>query len=386
MNIDTAWSTYSQRIQAAGESITGESFPDDPRLRAEGYRYVNRLDRLAQQIYVEFGDAERPVLFRYGDDTTPFGATNVDNNYYRAILEPSGSYRISGNVAGVREILFSVQDGEFIFGKTAVTAEVSLGELEIGAGGELELFLGGPARERNWLPLQEDSVYINVRTFIADWERDALAELCIERLDEVPPVGNLTPETYAAALEHAATWVEASVKVWNMYAAGARAATPVNELHPPRPAEGGAVGMLHSGCLWDLAPEQALLIEVEAPEATYWGWQTYVLEWLQPLDFTNRVTSLNDGQVHVDEDGKVRLVVAHSDPGVPNWLDTSGLQVGMVSGRWVMAATSPTPVATVIDLGDVRKYLPNSTPVFSAENRAAQVAGRRRGVARRFRG
>jgi len=32
----------------------------------------------------------------------------------------------------VKELLFSVQDGEFVFGKVAVLAEASLGDLETG--------------------------------------------------------------------------------------------------------------------------------------------------------------------------------------------------------------------------------------------------------------
>ena len=81
VDLDAAWSSYAERIKAVGERITGPGYPDDPRLRAEGYRYVSRLTHLAYQIYVEFGDAALPSLFRVGDDTTPFGATNTDNNY-----------------------------------------------------------------------------------------------------------------------------------------------------------------------------------------------------------------------------------------------------------------------------------------------------------------
>jgi len=173
--LDAAWRDYAERLKAAGERITGDGFPDDPRLRAEGYRYVSRLTHLAHQIYVEFGDPERPSLFRYGDDTMPFGATNTDNNYYRAVLDPAGTYRITGDVSGVKELLFSVQDGEFVFGKTEVLAELSLEDLTIGVDGALELFLGGPERPVNWLPLAHDAEYLNVREFVGDWEHDALA-------------------------------------------------------------------------------------------------------------------------------------------------------------------------------------------------------------------
>ena len=171
--LDAAWSEYAARIKAAGETITGEGFPDDPRLRAEGYRYVNRLTNLAHQIYVEFGDTTRPVLHRYGDDTTPFGATNVDNNLYRANLDPAGTYRVTGDVTGVKEILFSVQDGEFVFGKTVVLGERRWATWRSVPTASFELYLGGPERPGNWLPLTPDAVYLNVREFVGDWEHDA---------------------------------------------------------------------------------------------------------------------------------------------------------------------------------------------------------------------
>ena len=77
-------------------------------------------------------------------------------------------------------------------------------------------------------------------------------------------------------------------------------------------------------------PDQALVVEFDEPVATYWSIQMYMLPWLAPLDFTNRVTSLNDRQVQVDPDRPVRFIISHNDPGVHNWLDTSGLEGGVV--------------------------------------------------------
>ena len=136
--------------------------------------------------------------------------------------------------------------------------------------------------------------------------------------------------------------MEANVRVWNLYSTQAAARTPVNGFNPPAFAEGGAEAMVHGGCLWNLAPDEALVIELSPGGAGYWSLQNYVLHWLQPLDFVDRVTSLNPSQVHVDVDGQVRIVLAHRDPGVQNWLDTSGLREGLCSGRWIEPTTPPT--------------------------------------------
>ena len=209
--------------------------------------------------------------------------------------------------------------------------------------------------------------------------------LDIERLDDVGVASTVTPASMTVALDRAATWVEGAVNFWNMFAGGIKAMTPVNQFLPPRHAQGGADNMVHGATRWELGPDQALVVEFDEPAATYWSIQMYMLPWLTPLDAANRVTSINDGQVRRDEDGRIRLVIAHTDPDVENWLDTSGLTDGLCSYRWVRSATEPTPVATLVDFAEVREHLPASTPEFSADARRAQIARRHRGVARRFR-
>ena len=384
-DLDAAWRAYGDRIKAAGERITGDEFPTDPRMRAEGYRFVSRLAGLAHQIYVDFGSSTHPVFLRNNDDISPFGAPNVDNNYYRAMVDPAGTYRITGDVAGQQEVLFSVQDGEFIFGKTEVLAELSLEDMELDGDGRFELHLGGRERTGNWLPLGPDAVYINIREFVVDWEHGPLTTFYIERLDDVGPPASLTPEALSTAYDQAARWVEASVTLWNQYASALMARAPVNDLPAPMLPVGSAQNMLHGACTWDLEPDQALLVEFEPPEVSYWGIQTYIADWMVPLDFADRVTSLNHHQLHVDDDGKVRIVLSETDPGVPNWLDTSGLRTGLVTYRYVRPRTQPAPTSKVIAVADVRDQVHSSTPTFSADERREQIATRRRGVARRFR-
>jgi hypothetical protein len=384
-SVDDAWKNYSSRLQEAGASLTDAKYPQDARLRAEGYRYLNRLAHLAHLVYVEFGDATRPSLFRFGDDVTPYGATNTDNNYYRAAVDPAGTYRIAGDVSGVKELLVSVHEGEMALGHPAVLAEASLGDLNVGSDGLLEVFIGGPKRDHNWLPLDDRAVHITVREFVADWETDALAVLYIDRIDEVEHSPGLSSASLVGALDKAATYVEANLRFWNEYSESLRRIMTPNTVSAPRRPEGGAENMLHGGAIWELAPDEALLIELDKPDSTYWSIQTYMLGWMQPLDFTNHVTSLNDAQIRVDDDRKVRVVLAEVDPGIQNWLDTTGLFQGLVTYRYVRPISSPTPTSTVVRHVELREHLPSSTPTWTDDERRGQVAARRRGVARRFR-
>ena len=261
------------------------------------------------------------------------------------MVDPAGTYRITGDVAGQQEVLFSVQDGEFIFGKTEVLAELSLEErLELDGDGRFENHLGGRERTGNWL-LLGPTVYINIREFVVDWEHGPLTTFYIERLDDVGPPASLTPEALSTAYDQAASWVEASVTLWNQYV-GPEASAPVNDLPAPMLPVGSAQNMLHGACTWDLEPDQALLVEFGATRGLLLGIQTYIADWMVLLDFADRVTSLNHHQLHVDDDGKVRIVLSETDPGVPNWLDTSGLRTGLVTYRYVRPRTRPAPPTT----------------------------------------
>ena len=64
------------------------------------------------------------------------------------MLDPAGIFRVCGDVTGVKELLFSVQDGEFVFGKTEVLAEVSLEELIVDATAASSSSWAGPSERQ----------------------------------------------------------------------------------------------------------------------------------------------------------------------------------------------------------------------------------------------
>jgi hypothetical protein len=384
--VEAAWADFHDRMKAVGELITGDAFPDDSRMRAEGFRYLNRLSMFAQQLYLEFSDPARPAFMRFGDDVLKWGATNVDNNYLRAHVTDAFVYRVTGTTTGLREVIISTHEGEFALGKTAVVGELTLEDLELEADGAFELIVGGDERASNWLPIDGDEGYLQFREFVADWEHDAIADLSIEVIDgDVAPPAPPTDELVAQQLDRAARWVEASAPLWNTYSTAMRDTMPVNATTPPRRAEGAAENMLTGGAYWRFARDEALVIEFDVPQATYWSYQVYSIGWFEPPDAANRVTSLNDQQAHIDDDGRCRVVLAHEDPGVQNWIDTWGYADGLVTYRWVRPTTAPTPVSKLVKVDAVRDHLPATTPQFSPDDRRAQIAQRRRGIARRFR-
>ena len=78
-----------------------------------------------------------------------------------------------------------------------------------------------------------------------------------------------------------------------------------------------------------------MIIEVEATDARFHDIQPGNI-WKESLDYGSRLVSLNGHQAHLDADNKWRYVLAHSDPGVANWLDITGHEKGTVFMRFLI--------------------------------------------------
>jgi hypothetical protein len=83
-----------------------------------------------------------------------------------------------------------------------------------------------------------------------------------------------------------------------------------------------------------LADDEALVISLAAPgPGSYLGFQL-TDPWQVSLEYITTSGSLNNHQAVADPDGGFHFVIAPKDPGVANWLDTSGLHEGGLLIRW----------------------------------------------------
>lgn len=89
---------------------------------------------------------------------------------------------------------------------------------------------------------------------------------------------------------------------------------------------------------------------------------------------------LNDTQAFHDPDGYTYYVISSQNPGVANWLDDNGVSNG---GIWLRfedlthPPAAPIPVTTqVVNVADVREYLPADTPVVTPAEYAAGLKER----------
>jgi hypothetical protein len=129
--------------------------------------------------------------------------------------------------------------------------------------------------------------------------------------------------------------------------------------------------------------DEAVLLEFPVPRCRLWSVALCDF-WWQSLEFGQRQTSLNGHWTTLDSDGVFRGVIAHEDPGVPNWIDTEGCDRGTLAVRFLFAEATPKPTLRAVPLADLRDHLPEDTPRVTPEQRSAVLARRNRALQRRY--
>jgi hypothetical protein len=115
---------------------------------------------------------------------------------------------------------------------------------------------------------------------------------------------------------------------------------------------GGDPNIAYYHSYWELAPDEALVIEATPPVCDYWNFQLNNY-WMESLDYVHHQVCINKAGAKLRPDGSVRLVVADRNPGVDNWLDTAGHRFGTMCFRWVRAASHPEPQTRVLKLSEL---------------------------------
>ena len=105
------WADFCDSLQRAGDVVLRDGSPQDPFDRAEGFRYLSRLTRVALESYIECADPLAPVLRRPAHETVKIGADNPDNYYQSAAISGQHEYRIRGTRGTVHYLGFGTYAG-----------------------------------------------------------------------------------------------------------------------------------------------------------------------------------------------------------------------------------------------------------------------------------
>jgi hypothetical protein len=382
-----AWSEFCRRIEAVGTQLLGAEFPQSAADRAEGFRHLAEQAVCWLGWSLGHGDPRAPFFQRQNDYFTQWGGPNAENVYHHARVDPSLRYRIVGRMNSCDDFILAIRAGFMHQEKWGTLVEVTASDIGIGRGDEFELILGGPSTDDpRQIDLQPDAVMASFREYYFDWRPDEPAVMAIECLDAGGPPMRVTGAQVADAFLDAASATEHSISYWNAYMRDYRAKGQDNTFGETVKVAKGLDSARYTFCFFSLGPDEAMVIETELPDARYWSLQLYTLAWFEAPGVGFRTTNVNHHQAVTSSDGRVRAVLAHEDPGVPNWIDTQGRAEGLVTLRSFWVSTEPpTPRTRVVKLADVREALLADTRTVTPEQRAAELAARRAHIAWRFR-
>jgi hypothetical protein len=375
-----AWNHLLDTLRRAGDVVLSDSVPHDPVDMASGFRHLLVLLGVGIDELLRRGLDRVPAVKPSGMDAAyKWGMECPDCIYVGSALKGGLTYRLWGNRGSARYVGLQVMSG------MGSTANALIDEFDLGPDGEFEIILSAEPHEGNWLALDEGATMLVVRHFFYDWEHEVPVTMSIEPLSGPAVVADRAPGDPTAAMARQVIALGDFLEENLAFFLNFSNPEAPNSFLPP--LDGTAMGAAAENRpvigSWKLAADEALIIEVTPPEGVYWSY-SLGNAWWETIDYGNHQSSLNGHQAVVDEDGKVRVVVAHHDPGVANWLDTAGHSEGPIILRCVRTDTAPVPTTRVVPFDRLAEELPSGSRRVSASERAAAIDVRRKAVSRRF--
>ncbi len=337
----------------------------------EGVRYLLHMLSAGIDLYLE-SDPERPNFVRIISPTRKLMGDNPDAVYYFARISGDRSYRITGKKTKEAYLSFTVhgrpEDGKLGATAEPVLADVNDRGMKTLDDGSYEIILSPDEHPGNWIKLESNASSIITRHYFELEESpaadpDLKVELSIEPIDSPKKREPLHDAIVAPRVADVAAFIRGgTIDMPALFSVSVPFVSPTpNELVEPMvfSASGqdswGAVDIAYSMAQFKIGPDEALIMEGKFPECAF----ANVVLWnkhMQTFEFRDRQLSLNRKQTVLEPDGSFRMVIAHRDPGVPNWLDTEGHTEGIIFWRFLLPVGQPAkPITKVVALSDLGK-------------------------------
>mgnify|MGYP000195991036 CR=1 FL=1 len=351
---------------------------------AGGIRFLLHLLGGGLDLALE-ADPRRPEFRPTMSAGRRYYGDNPDAIYQTTTIDPTLAYRIRANTQGAVFTSFTVEGGGSLdtrYPPGRVVSSLNDTQLRVAADGSYELIASveRPSALGAWLPLTPDACSIVTRHYFegdAPVDRRLAIPIEIEPIDGSPaafaspsssgspsPTQNVGPAfgrddaSVARGIRRVANFVRGlSIDYGKNGPVIDFASRAANRFGPPSGWSGEAgQGPVDQSNLWApfaLDEGEALVIEGSFPRCRFGNlvvWNRH----LQSLGRPGTRASLNRRQTRLEADGRFRIVVAHEDPGVPNWLDTGGERSGVVFVRYLMPEERPEGLeARVVPVGRV---------------------------------
>ena len=348
------WEDFCDNLKSAGAALVYPGTPRDAFQQAEGLRYLSRLTRAALEAYVEYNDPAFPILRRMVHETVKMGADNPDNYYMNAQISGDYEYRIIGKRNDVFYLGFFTQNGNYgTTGGLAPCGVLEDKDLKVKEDGSFEIILSREHRGDNWLKIEPETTLLMVRQTFLHRDAETPAELKIEPIGGQTAPTPVSPARIDESLKTAALFVAGAPILFSRWAKGFQQHTNQLPLFDPEVsnAAGGDASITYYHSHWKLQAHEALVIETPIPPCDTWNFQLNNY-WMESLDYRYFRICISKGNAHYEQDGSVKVIVAHQDPGHPNWIQTSGHVEGTMCWRWYRVeegVEAPQPICRVVD-------------------------------------
>jgi hypothetical protein len=318
-----------------------------------------------------------------------WGIDNPDTQYFLVPLEASSSYLISGKRHAPGPV-----DSNFSFSsldRWSTLGNIGQSQLQIASDGSYTITLDRtPANGRpNHIQLTEGGDCLLIRNTLADWNRENIDSLEVKRITGPPPGAVPTDDALERTIVARLTSVLDRV-IENLQAPVFK--VPVNVLpQPGKPGDKAGFLVTQRNALghFRLAADEAIVATINPGGAAY-STLPVTNVWGVTPNYWQHQSSLNNRQAIPNPDGTITVVVSGWDPEVANWVDTSGLEEGIIMLRWqalpgeASPADAPGVHAILVKRKDLPAALPEGIVRYSVAERKAQLKRRESGFSRRF--
>ena len=371
---------FTDAVAEAEELIRGAEFIRTEADLDEGYAYLAGRIRASLQMAFDH-DLERPVLINSTHQFARQGLDNPDALYWSAYLTEDAEYVVRGRRGTTADLSFQVMGGTY----SADSAPESLAafddrELDVAPDGSFEWRFG---------PLPGAKTLI-VREVYNDWDTEERGSLWIERTDRVGrPATPPTRQRLAKQYEIAGKLLVGSIQTWFAFPQFFQYQEPVNTLTVPKPTPGGLASQRSSIGHYELADDEAMIVTVPVCEDCSYQAIQVGSDWYASTDYETHQTSLTKAQSAVDPDGVLRYVISAQNPGIANWLETTGHRTGPIMLRWQRLtrdlSETDGPIVEVVPFDELPARLPHYASMqIGPPDYEARIVARQRAVARRM--
>jgi hypothetical protein len=199
--------------------------------------------------------------------------------------------------------------------------------------------------------MASDTSMIIIRQSYLDRTTEQPGTYRIERIGGPLAPAPLDPAQLDAALRRAADFVFGTARTFAEWTK--MFMTRPNELPDFGQAmfqkAGGDPKIFYHHGYFEIADDEAWVIETEVPDCEYWNFQLNNW-WMESLDYRYHRVTVNKHTARLNPDGTLTIVVAARDPGFGNWIETAGHRSGTALLRWAGASAHPQPRCRMMKL------------------------------------